>query len=509
MNLKNDTQRAVLLLLSTLLFWTNNAYSLNVGNTGGQIFGWEVEVTQSGDVVIPGTEVDDYNPTGPVSHNYPLPYSPISEPTIGIPTDSDISGLADPGNQQIGVFAGAWSDRTALFTGEIGNILIVGAAPSSNLQPGDPTTLTFTFRLDGTVDVSGSRKNNDGSYNNYSSWVDVSSRYRVRDAAIKIDIGEGIIVPWLINFEAGINYQEGANNGNVFNSYTWNWDVETWNGQTSGSSFYNKPYDESDSVFWELAPNQVRTCAPNSEVGHTCSQAKSFDTGVITLTIDTYIGAELEIYGRLNILSQARQNNTLAVGDFQDSLGASVSADDPNVVLTFDVDPDAANNPPAVPKLVFPDDNQVDVETTVTFRWKKSLDPEGELVTHRLHYCENADFSGCDPIEVASLSNTADIYFATGSSIVSAFMLAGIFMLGNRPKRSWKLGLWIGAAIMASAFFISCGSDDAVVGPTVPEDEISMRVSGLASGTEYHWKVIAEDENGGSTESETRSFTTK
>jgi len=63
------------------------------------------------------------------------------------------------------------------------------------------------------------------------------------------------------------------------------------------------------------------------------------------------------------------------------------------------------------------------------------------------------------------------------------------------------------ALLLMGALFMSCSksSDD---GPPAPV-ETQFTVSGLAPGTPYFWKVVADDGKGGTSTSETRSYTTQ
>lgn len=57
--------------------------------------------------------------------------------------------------------------------------------------------------------------------------------------------------------------------------------------------------------------------------------------------------------------------------------------------------------------------------------------------------------------------------------------------------------------------FNDCDEPSNQTGSWGGTNTVSKTVSGLESGKAYFWKVIAEDDKGGSTESETRRFTTK
>ncbi len=58
--------------------------------------------------------------------------------------------------------------------------------------------------------------------------------------------------------------------------------------------------------------------------------------------------------------------------------------------------------------------------------------------------------------------------------------------------------------MIAGMLLVSCGGGD-----NNGSDEVSYTVSELSPGTTYHWKVVADDGNGGRAESEVRNFTTQ
>ncbi len=338
-NLKKSYIWTMLLLLPVILFWTTEAYPLRLGDPGGEIYGEEKDATEPWpDELIPGTSAYIYNTVGPVDYNYPLIRPPFPSLITGIPTDSEISGYAEPGNHALGAFelgayARAQTDRTANITSSFSNTFTVGAG-TSGLSVGNPVTLSITFSLNGFTEVEGSRYNSNGSNNNYSSWVDVMSRFRIWDPTIEV-CGEGCWNPYLIDFDVSLNHQEGANYGYIYNQHSWNWSVDTWNSATNS---YDTPFSDSHLDWWELNHNQYGICydSPESEIG--CGE-RLFDTGMLFLSINTYVGAELYYHGSLNVFSQARGNNTLAIGDFLNTFGGSITADVEGIELSFLIGP--------------------------------------------------------------------------------------------------------------------------------------------------------------------------
>jgi len=108
------------------------------------------------------------------------------------------------------------------------------------------------------------------------------------------------------------------------------------------------------------------------------------------------------------------------------------------------------NATPLPPVLVFPEANQVEVSTQVSFSWQQAIDPEGDPLAYRLCVWD-----------VDRAFTFADCQAASGENTT-----------------------WNGEAAV----------DETVIN--------------LAPGRAYFWKVIADDGKGGSVESETRRFET-
>ncbi len=173
----------------------------------------------------------------------------------------------------------------------------------------------------------------------------------------------------------------------------------------------------------------------------------------------------------------------------------------------------ASNNPPTTPALIYPANGQKGVDTTVEFRWKKSIDPDGDPVTYYLYYDNDRDFTDTTPLVVTSLES-GDIYYAGiagyGAGLVLLVMIPFLVHAGRSRKKILTVVLII---IMAGILLISCGDVNDVISdftdPFLDNSSGSRTVSGLASGATYCWKVVAEDGDGGESESSVNCFETK
>lgn len=177
---------------------------------------------------------------------------------------------------------------------------------------------------------------------------------------------------------------------------------------------------------------------------------------------------------------------------------------DTTVTATFTI-----NAPPSAPALISPTEGQTGLGTTVTFKWKKSSDPDGDSLTYDFAVCEDAAFTtGCNSGNVASLI-TKGIYYASLSTF-GAGLFFGIVLLKDRKGKK-KIGRYFITMMIASTFLIACGDGggDGGLVTTDVTDEISHTVQGLKSNTPYFWKVTANDGKGGKTASNSRTFTTQ
>lgn len=172
--------------------------------------------------------------------------------------------------------------------------------------------------------------------------------------------------------------------------------------------------------------------------------------------------------------------------------------------------PYCGNNPPSMPQLVYPADKQNVSSTTVTFRWKKCSDSDGDTLRYEFYCCENPDFNGCLPVRISSA--TSPVYAGYGLFLFGV-MIAACLAAGRKK-------LWYPVVIFMAAGFLliaSCGGgggSGAIDGGSNPgpnpadnPDEVTHTAI-LKPATSYSWKVVAADSKGGQAESGKRTFTT-
>jgi hypothetical protein len=211
--------------------------------------------------------------------------------------------------------------------------------------------------------------------------------------------------------------------------------------------------------------------------------------------------------------------NNCTVMAFSPSIGTksailAIASNDPgngtvSVALSGTGLSSVTNNPPSASILVFPANGQTGLGTTVSFRWKKSTDPDGDTVTYHLYSCTNQTFSDCTPVDVAS-SETSQIYLA-GLGMYGGLMMIGLVFAGSRKGRKGLLLLTLIVLLTTGLTLASCGGGGGGSSTSTPPDpnEISYKVSNLSPGTVY-WKVVADDSKaGGTSPSATWSFSTQ
>lgn len=189
------------------------------------------------------------------------------------------------------------------------------------------------------------------------------------------------------------------------------------------------------------------------------------------------------------------------VGSFEDTFDIP-SNDEGQDLLTVSVSGEGlaagTNRAPTIPALVYPDDGQLDLGTDVTLKWKKSTDPDGDSLSYYVNYCENDDFSGCEPVKVAFQKTPNLFEFAS-----VGFLMFGIVSFGRDRKKLTRL---LAVAVIVAAFaFGSCGT---VLDQGASSDEMTFSPEGLAPETLYYWNVTADDGQGQKATSEARRFTT-
>lgn len=150
------------------------------------------------------------------------------------------------------------------------------------------------------------------------------------------------------------------------------------------------------------------------------------------------------------------------------------------------------NTPPSKPVLVSPADGAV-LSGPVVLSWTPATDADGDVVTHTLLLADNQQFSNPRTFQ---------------DHTVAMFLGGSFLALTILRRRRLVLSL---SLVVLVVWLTSCGGgggggDGGSSSPEPSATISSISVDGLQSGTTYYWKVIAEDDRGATTQSETRSF---
>ena len=160
--------------------------------------------------------------------------------------------------------------------------------------------------------------------------------------------------------------------------------------------------------------------------------------------------------------------------------------------------------------LLSPADGATGLDTTLTFTWKVVTHPNPETLSYQLLLCDNPDFVGCEPTDVAWIDTV--LKYASSEGILPLVFFGSIMGGIGLRRKKWLIMTIYSLAIIG--LISSCGDggvgDSKVGGNTTPAptDKMSFTVSGLKPATDYYWKVAVSD--GVTTvESAIRSFTTR
>ena len=174
----------------------------------------------------------------------------------------------------------------------------------------------------------------------------------------------------------------------------------------------------------------------------------------------------------------------------------------------FPNDADDGNDSPAALVLASPADGATNLDTTVTFVWKVTTDPDGDPLNYRISICENDPSASCPSTLVAAAEKVID--FANIENLVSLVLFGTVLGGIGLRRRKWLVITLTGFAIIG--LLSNCGggggsSGDGGGGGPPPVAEMDHTEAGLKPATTYYWKVSASD-GIDTVESATQSFTT-
>jgi len=322
--------------LLVMTFWMAEAMATPItpGDLGSSIYGTERILDSFFGTETSGVDID--NPNGAIVYDFSSPS-----------TYTEISGYADPGVNEIntfdsGAYAYAHNDHKSVIESRFGNSFTVEAG-DSGLSAGEATTITLNFRMDGFTSVGGNR------YSAYESIVNITSGFSLWNPEIETEDSDGYpYSPSFMDFDAYIYHEESSEDGNAVTdgSLDWRWSVDSWNVDADD---YVRLFNDSGYSTFGLADNETASCT-GVTTPSSCN-TESFDTGLLSIDIETYIGAEFFYYSWLKIIDDANGDG-YGYGDFLNTLGGEAVPEN-GVQLSFALAPTVRSASVPEPSTIF------------------------------------------------------------------------------------------------------------------------------------------------------------
>ena len=205
--------------------------------------------------------------------------------------------------------------------------------------------------------------------------------------------------------------------------------------------------------------------------------------------------------------------------------------------------PPPENKAPNTPTLVYPENNELCIDNSVTFSWNAATDPDGDAVTYTFQVSKNQGFTDiAHTINSANTSHTLGLekgvaYYwrilakdskgATSDySTVNQFYTEGEGETNHLPFAPVLVAPELGSVVTGTSATLSWTASDVDSGDTLTFDVYfnsgdtptelvaenstanTYDVSGLTASTAYSWKVVVKDNHGGETIGQVWNFTT-
>ncbi|WP_298494061.1 fibronectin type III domain-containing protein [uncultured Algibacter sp.] len=203
----------------------------------------------------------------------------------------------------------------------------------------------------------------------------------------------------------------------------------------------------------------------------------------------------------------------------------------------------AENKAPSTPSQVYPLNNTLCIDNAVIFEWNASTDPEGNSISYKIEISENSSFTALAFNETSttnsrliSIQKGKAFYWRvkavdseqaeSGYSSVSQFLTEGEGISNHLPFSPDLVSPTLNAEIDGTSTTLSwTASDvdndaltydvylDTTSNPTTKvsenQTETNFTASSLTAASNYYFKVVVKDENGGTTIGQIWSFKTK
>jgi len=156
------------------------------------------------------------------------------------------------------------------------------------------------------------------------------------------------------------------------------------------------------------------------------------------------------------------------------------------------------NRPPRPPVLTYPEDDKTELPGTVDFRWVRTVDTDGGKLDY--HLCvwaagEPHVFGKCQELPKRSPVLEGNNFWILLIALILLLVFVLIAAVRNRSGKLLLLALLILLFIVAVLYLGL-------------QKNMSKSIQ-LDPGKAYFWKVVVQDGQGGTSESEMRRFATK
>jgi bacillolysin len=160
-----------------------------------------------------------------------------------------------------------------------------------------------------------------------------------------------------------------------------------------------------------------------------------------------------------------------------------------------------ANSAPTAPGLVSPADAATGVDSTapIDFTWNPSTDVDGDNINYNLQVCTDGTFTTC-PVNITKSAATS-IYTTAAMGGGFGLLFASMLVGGRRRRLGAALAIVAVIGLLASCGGSSSGGGGGSITYSVPGGTLS-------AGTNYTWRVTADDGNSGTTPSSSWTFDT-
>lgn len=208
------------------------------------------------------------------------------------------------------------------------------------------------------------------------------------------------------------------------------------------------------------------------------------------------------------------------------------------------LEPEEENRAPSIPVIVYPLNNTLCINNTISFEWNSSIDPDGDNVAYKIEISRDANFSSIltsKPVSNATSAlitldkglyffwrvkaidkrNAESNYSSTGQFLTEADGVSNHLPFvadlvapeidevinGTSAVLSWTASDIDNDALTFDVYLDT--ATNPVIKVSENQTETTFNATGLSAATTYYFKVNVKDDNGGVTLGRVWSFKTQ